>query len=115
LQGLLVFGQYKRSGSALANSRLTMKNNSAGRVTVDIYNGDDSVCAFPAKTKYVEAGETQGMGCAGGGKHRCKVKIQGPSGKWEPCNDKFDTCDSSATKVPNHATLVYDQNYNCSF
>lgn len=95
---------------AEANSRFKVQNDSETKVLVNIFNGDDSICAAEAKHHTVGAGDEQGMGCTGGGKNRCKARISArdtDDGKWEQiCLGINNGCGDNVVILPNHARLV---------
>lgn len=101
------------SDHAAANSRLSVQNDGPDKVLVNIFNGDDSICLAEAKHKTVGPGETEGMGCEGGGKHRCKVMVS--VSHEEVCLDLYNGCGDTTIIVPNGATrMINDPPNSCS-
>jgi hypothetical protein len=104
-------------GLASATSHFTVKNQSNHKVTLSIYNGDDSSCIFDAKGGSVNSGATNSFSCTGGGKQRCKVAVSVPDyGDDEACEQITSGCGTVALVViPDGETLVVEINYNdCS-
>jgi hypothetical protein len=64
------------SNAAFANSCFTVRNDTSIKFLTEVYNGDDNVCSSMAKDKWTKPGHSEGIGCAGGGKHRCKINIR---------------------------------------
>ena len=91
------------SPAAEASPRFTVKNDSSKKVFVDIYDGDDSVCTTPDKTKIASAGETDTYGCNGHGKGRCKVEFI--ANDKSICKNLNNTCSGSVAKIKNKDTV----------
>ncbi len=103
------------SPTAEASPRFTLANKTNKSLSVDIYNGDDSVCMEASKTKQLSAGETDTYGCAGKGKGRCKIEIF--KGGDRICKSLSDTC-NTAIKVKDDSILyIYktSSGYDCQF
>lgn len=96
------------SGIAQANSRFEVTNHSSTKLLVQVYNGDDAVCTLPNTVKNVAPYARKTMGCAGGGKHRCKVKVkaQGAEGKACGNTELYSSCDGETIAVPDNALLT---------
>lgn len=96
------------AGNTLANSRFTVQNQSAEELNINVFNGNDSICAAEAKHHHVDPGKEEGMGCEGGGKHRCKVRVNIKlDGNWEQgCVGLNNGCGDDTIILHNHATLV---------
>lgn len=90
--------------SASANSRFTVKNTGSQKVLINIFNGDDDLCIAESKHHTVGAGNEQSMGCEGGGKDHCKVRVS--IEKDQVCLGENDGCGDNAVVLPNHATLT---------
>jgi len=104
-------------GLASATSHFTVQNDSNHKVSLAIYNGDDSSCLFEAKDVSVDSGESKSFSCTGGGKQRCKVTVSVPDyDDDEACEQIVNGCGTEATiNVPDGATLVVEINYDyCS-
>ena len=101
------------ANQAAANSRFTVQNDSDRKVTIGIFNGDDGTCTVSIKVKSVNSGETESYGCAGGGKHRCKLSFQYGSSNSSACDDLYDTCQSQTVKVANGETVVITDLQDC--
>jgi len=91
------------SPAADASPRFTIKNDSSKKVFVDIYDGDDSICTTPDKTKIASAGETDTYGCNGHGKGRCKVEFI--ANDKTICKNLNNTCSGSVAKIKNSETV----------
>ena len=81
--------------SATANSRFTIVNDSSNKISVDVYNGGDKLCGFPAKSRSIGPGNEQSIGCNGDGKHRCKVllSMRKTDDEWPViCKDMHTAC-----------------------
>ena len=103
------------SPAAEASPRFTLANKTDKSLTVDIYNGGDSVCMEASKSKQLSAGETDTYGCAGNGKGRCKIEIF--KGGNRICEALSNTC-KTATKVKDDSILyIYktSNGYECQF
>ena len=90
LAGLLGLLAIWAPDHAFANSRFTVDNQSDGKLTVTIFNGNDATCDIAAKTHHVGAGNKDSFGCEGGGNQRCKVKVQ--EGGHRACSDLYWEC-----------------------
>ncbi|MEL6725885.1 MAG: hypothetical protein AAFP81_11985 [Pseudomonadota bacterium] len=91
------------SPTADASPRFTVKNDSSKKVFVDIFDGDDSVCSFPDKTKIASAGETDTYGCNGHGKGQCKVEFI--ANDKTICKNLNNTCSGNVAKIKNNETV----------
>jgi hypothetical protein len=93
---------------AEANSRFTIDNHTSVRVHLDVFNGDDPSCVIQAKDKQAKAGEEKGIGCAGGGKQRCKVQLFWMTNQgWKAiCKDMYDGCKGESMILDNNARLT---------
>jgi hypothetical protein len=93
---------------ARANSRFLVKNEGATEVLINIFDGDDTMCVSEAKHHTVGPGDERGMGCVGGGKQRCKVRVSTKQdGKWkQACMEQNNGCGDTTVILPNDATLV---------
>ena len=103
------------SPTAEASPRFTLANKTDKSLSVDIYNGDDSVCMEASKTKQLSAGETDTYGCEGNGKGRCKIEIM--KGGNRICKSLSNTC-NTAIKVKDDSVLfIYksESGYDCQF
>lgn len=92
------------SPAAEASPRFTVKNDSSKKVFVDIYDGDDSVCSIPDKTKIASSGETDTYGCNGHGKGQCKVEFI--ANDKTICKNLNNTCSGTVAKIKNNETVV---------
>jgi hypothetical protein len=104
------------SGIAQANSRLEVTNYSSIKLRVQVFNGDDAVCTLPNTVKIVSPYGHETMGCAGGGNHRCKVKIEAPYTSGKVCGnaDLYGSCKGRTINVPDNAVLIISRDYtNC--
>jgi hypothetical protein len=104
-------------GLASATSHFTVKNQSNQKVTLSIYDGDDSSCIFDAKGESVDSGATKSFTCTGGGKQRCKVAVSVPEyDSDEACEQIATGCGTVALVViPDGETLTVEINYDyCS-
>ena len=102
--------------SAEANSRFTVENTTWNKVKVEIFNGNDVECSIPAKTKTVFFRDTKTLGCVGGGKGKCKVRIS-VKGK-QLCKSEKNTCSKSAIKMTNGSYVKItkgEDKYECEF
>ncbi len=98
---------------ASANSRFHVQNDGSENVLVNIFNGDDILCSAEAKHKTIHPGETQSMGCVGGGKHRCKIRVS--IDKEQVCMNLNNACGDTTINIKNHAELKVPENSgNCS-
>ena len=101
---------------AEANSRFTVENTTWNKVKVEIFNGSDVECSIPAKSKTVFFRDTKTLGCAGGGKGKCKVRIS-VKGK-QLCKSEKKTCSHSAIKMTNGSYVKItkgEDKYECEF
>lgn len=102
--------------NAEANSRFTVENTTWNKVKVEIFNGDDVECSIPAKSKTVYFRKTKTLGCAGGGKGKCKVRIS-VKGK-QLCKSEKKTCSKSAIKMTDGSYVKItkgEDKYECEF
>lgn len=102
------------SPAADASPRFTVKNDSSKKVFVDIYDGDDSVCSIPDKTKIASAGETDTYGCNGHGKGQCKVEFI--ANDKTICKNLNNTCSGTVAKIKNNETVLItktDGKFSC--
>lgn len=98
---------------AAAEPEFSVENQRDKRLRVLIYNGDDSLCASPDKTRTLKAGESKTFHCDGNGKGRCKIEITS-KGKLL-CEDDLNTCKKGAMKVKNGAHLIITSDSDCNF
>ena len=96
---------------AAASPQFSVENQSEKRVKINIYNGDDPLCAEPSKTRTLEAGESKNIHCHGNGRGRCKVEVLS-KGKLL-CEDDLNTCNSGAMKVKNDSLLIITPESEC--
>ena len=104
-------------GLVSATSHFTVKNQNNRKVTLSIYNGDDSSCIFDAKGESVDSQATKSFTCTGGGKQRCKVEVSVPDyDDDEACEQITSECGTVALVViPDGETLTVEVNYDyCS-
>ncbi len=102
--------------SAEANSRFTVENTTWNKVKVDVFNGDDTECSITLKPKTVFFKKTKTLGCAGGGKGKCKVRLS-IKGK-QLCKSEKKTCSKSAIKMTNGSYVKItktEDKYECEF
>lgn len=100
--------------NASASPRFTVENQSDTKLNVYIFTGDDAVCTFEQKLKYVSAGKTESFGCTGDGKGQCKVQVYAEGD--EICKSDRNTCNKNATKIAGGKTLTVTQSgddYSC--
>jgi hypothetical protein len=106
------------AGEATANSRLTVENQAAGNLMINLFNGNDSTCIAPNSQKTVQSGATDGMGCNGNGTHRCLVEIrwESESGTGRACaGDLYQSCGNrKAIHVANRATVTVESDGSCT-
>ncbi len=101
------------SPAADASPRFTVDNQSDKTIKIVIFNGDDSECRTPAKTKTMSPGKTNTFGCEGNGKGRCKIYPKKDGHYF--CEDMMNTCGNDALKVPDKSTFkITDKNGNFS-
>lgn len=96
------------SFSAHANSRFTVENNTDKTVDVVVFNGGDTYCGTPAKSKKVDAGKSGSFGCLGNGKGKCKISL-GIDGE-QICKSDRNTCSKSAIKMDGGSTVTVSRN-----
>jgi hypothetical protein len=103
------------SPSAEASPRFTVANKTNKSLSVDIFNGDDSVCMEASKNKQLSAGETDTYGCAGNGKGRCKIEIL--KGGDRICKSLSDTCNTAIKMKDDSILYIYktSSGYDCQF
>jgi len=94
-----------------AKPEFSIENQSDKRIKIHIYNGDDSLCATPSKTRTLEAGESKDLHCQGHGKGRCKIEVLS-KGKLL-CEDDLNTCNSGAMRVKNGSFLIITSESDC--
>jgi len=102
--------------SAEANSRFTVDNTTWNKVKVEVYNGDDTECSITLKPKTVFFRKSKTLGCAGGGKGKCKVRLS-IKGK-QLCKSEKNTCSKSAIKIKDGAYVKItktEDKYECEF
>lgn len=102
--------------SAEASPRFTVVNETDKSMWVEIYDGNDSACVYPAKSKRLQAGERGTFGCKGRGKGQCKVEFK--NSKKDICTDLDNTCLNSVAKIKDKSTIVVskvDGEYRCLF
>ena len=99
---------------AHANSRFHVVNQTGGNVKVIIYNGDDSSCDMANKEVGVQNEDTKSMGCAGGGKHRCKIRLKDTGTGNSICNTLKNTCTDFATIIHNNQTISLADDGSCT-
>jgi hypothetical protein len=100
---------------AEASPRFTVANKTDKSLSVEIYNGDDSVCMQSSKTKQLAPGETYTYGCNGHGKGRCKIEIL--KGGNRICGALKNTC-NTAIKMPDDSVLYIfktENGFDCEF
>lgn len=102
---------------AHANPRFAVENTLDETVDVVIFNGDDSYCGTPAKSKKVKAGERESFGCTGNGKGKCKI-VLGIDGQ-QICKSDRNTCSKNAIKIDGGSSVTIAKNENgktvCAF
>lgn len=91
------------SPAADASPRFTVDNQSDKTIKIVIFNGDDSECRVPAKTKTLSPGKANTYGCDGNGKGRCKIYPKN-DGHYI-CDDMMNTCGNDALKAPDNSTF----------
>ena len=102
-----------------AVSRFTVTNDTEKHVFVEIFMGDDQVCALPQKSQRVEAGKSESYGCTGKGTQRCRLKFYSAADK-QICKKQNNTCpNDSARKMRNGQEVVIskdeDDEFVCAF
>src|SRR5690606_22968280 len=110
---MLALLAFTSSGGAQANSRLTIENRMSDKILINVCNGGDTLCIASMKGKFVEPGESKGMGCEGDGKHRCKIMVSDHVTKEMLCTGKYHSCGDTAINIPNNATLVVKGPTDC--
>lgn len=76
LAGALLLLMLANPAEAADASRITVDNQNSLKLLLNLFDGDDGACALEAKRKTVQPGTQKAMGCAGGGKKRCKVQVK---------------------------------------
>jgi len=76
LAGALLLRMLACPAEAADASRITVDNQHTLKLLLNIFDGDDALCALEAKRKTVQPGTQKAMGCAGGGNKRCKVQVK---------------------------------------
>lgn len=109
---LSLFGLLCTLQTAQANSRFTVQNDSSAKILINVFDGNDELCSAEAKHHTLEPGEEQGMGCEGGGKHRCKARVsRHVNDSWEQiCLELDSDCGKQEVNMPNNATLTVADN-----
>ena len=74
-----------------AVSRFTVTNDTEEHVIVEIFMGDDQVCALPQKSQRVETGKSETYGCTGNDTQRCRLKFYSAADK-QICKKQNNTC-----------------------
>ena len=113
---ICVFAGFFFTAIAEASPRFTVENTTWNKVKVEIFNGDDTECSITLKPKTVFFRKTKTLGCAGGGKGKCKVRLS-IKGK-QLCKSEKKTCSKSAIKMTNGSYVKItkaEDKYECEF
>ena len=106
---------FAASPVAEASPRFTVGNKTDKSLSVEIYNGDDSVCMQSSKTKQLAPQETDTYGCDGNGKGRCKIEIF--KGGKRICNALENTCNTAIKMQDDSILYIFktENGFECAF